>query len=64
MLVITRRVGEIVVIGSPPEKGEEERVVRVVVLGARGAAVKVGIDAPQDIVVLREELATSVGKPK
>lgn len=47
MLILTRRIGEGVVIGDE---------VRVVVLEVRGKQVRLGIEAPLEIVVLRDEL--------
>ncbi len=51
MLVITRRPGQSVLIG--PE-------IEVFVLEVDGAQVRVGIDAPRRIRVLRRELLTQV----
>jgi carbon storage regulator len=50
MLILTRRVQETLVIG------EGVRAVRVKVLAVRGNQVRVGIDAPKDIEVHREEV--------
>lgn len=47
MLILTRRVGEIVCIG--PE-------IRVMVMGVNGNQVRIGIDAPKNISVDREEI--------
>jgi carbon storage regulator len=47
MLVLARRVGEEIVIGGD---------IRVTVLEVRGNQVRLGIVAPQDVRVLREEL--------
>jgi carbon storage regulator CsrA len=52
MLVLSRRLNEKIVL---PSLG-----VTVQVLAVRGGAVRLGIQAPPDIAVLREEL---VGKP-
>jgi carbon storage regulator CsrA len=52
MLVLSRRLREKIVL---PSLG-----VTVQVLGVRRGAVRLGIDAPPDVTVLREEL---VGKP-
>jgi carbon storage regulator len=47
MLILTRRVGETITIGSE---------INVTVLGVSGAQVRVGIDAPKDVAVHREEV--------
>lgn len=47
MLILTRRVGETITIGDN---------VKVTVLGVKGNQVRVGIDAPKDVAVHREEI--------
>jgi carbon storage regulator len=47
MLILTRRVGESLIIG-------EDVVVNV--LGVKGNQVRIGIDAPKDVSVHREEI--------
>lgn len=47
MLILTRRIGESVYIGDE---------VRLTVLGVRGTQVRIGINAPKDIPVHREEI--------
>lgn len=47
MLILTRRVGEAVMIG-----GE----VNITVRGANGNQVRLGIDAPRSVAVRREEI--------
>lgn len=51
MLVLTRRVGESIVIGND---------VVVTVLEVRGDQVRVGIDAPRSVQVHREEVYRAV----
>jgi carbon storage regulator len=51
MLVLTRKVGERLVIGGS---------VVVEVLEVRGGRVRFGIQAPQGVTVLREELLREV----
>jgi carbon storage regulator len=47
MLILTRRVGETVMIGND---------VTVTILGVKGNQVRVGINAPKNVVVHREEI--------
>ena len=47
MLILTRRVGETVVIGDD---------VTVTVLGVKGNQVRLGVNAPREVTVHREEI--------
>lgn len=47
MLILTRRVGESVIIGDN---------VDVTVLGVKGNQVRIGVKAPKDVTVHREEI--------
>ena len=53
MLILTRRVGEKLIIGEN---------VTVTVLGVKGHQVRIGIDAPRDVTVHREEIYQRVLK--
>lgn len=54
MLVLSRKVGESVVVGE----GELAVVVRVVSI--RGDKVRIGIEAPEDVAINREEVAEAI----
>ena len=47
MLILTRRVGETLNIGDN---------IQVTVLGVRGSQVRIGVKAPKDVAVHREEI--------
>ncbi|MEQ8799960.1 MAG: carbon storage regulator CsrA [Salinisphaeraceae bacterium] len=53
MLILTRRVGEAVVIGDD---------ISVTILGVKGNQVRLGVEAPRDVSVHREEVRKRLGK--
>jgi carbon storage regulator len=55
MLILTRRVGESITIGDD---------ITVTVLAVNGAQVRIGVDAPKDVPVHREEVAQRIAAQK
>ncbi len=51
MLILTRKLGESVVIGDN---------IKITVTDIRSSQIKLGIDAPKDVTVNREEVAKEV----
>lgn len=55
MLILTRRIGESLVIGNN---------VTMTVLGIKGNQVRIGVNAPKDVSVHREEIYERIQKEK
>ena len=53
MLILTRRVGETLMVGDD---------VTITVLGVKGNQVRIGINAPKDVAVHREEIYDRIRK--
>lgn len=53
MLILTRRVGETLMIGDD---------VSITVLGVKGNQVRIGVNAPKDVAVHREEIYDRIQK--
>ena len=55
MLILTRRVGETLMVGDD---------VTVTVLVVKGNQVRIGVDAPKDVAVHREEIYQRIQSEK
>jgi carbon storage regulator len=55
MLILTRRAGETVMIGSD---------ITITVLGVKGNQVRIGINAPKEVAVHREEIFERIKNEK
>lgn len=53
MLILTRRIGETLMIGDD---------ISVTVLGVKGNQVRIGVNAPKDVAVHREEIFDRIKK--
>lgn len=55
MLILTRRIGETVMIGND---------ITVTILGVKGNQVRVGVNAPKEVAVHREEIYERIAAEK
>jgi len=55
MLILTRRIGETLMIGDD---------VTITVLGVKGNQVRLGVNAPRDVAVHREEIYNRIQQEK
>lgn len=55
MLILTRRIGETIIINDN---------IKCLVLGIRGNQVRLGIEAPSDVTVHREEIFLRIQREK
>jgi len=47
LLILTRKIGEGIILGDD---------IRISIMEIRGKQIRIGIEAPSDVVVLREEI--------
>lgn len=55
MLILTRRIGETLMVGDE---------VTITVLGVKGNQVRLGVNAPRDVAVHREEIYDKIQSEK
>ena len=55
MLILTRRIGETLMIGDD---------ISITVIGVKGNQVRIGIDAPKEVAVHREEIFNRIKSDK
>lgn len=62
MLVLSRRLGEKIVINLPAREGRGVENITIVIMDIDRGKIRIGIDAPRDIPVYRTELLESKGE--
>lgn len=55
MLILTRRVGEALVVGDD---------IAISILGVKGSQVRIGVNAPKNVAVHREEIFNKIQKER
>jgi carbon storage regulator len=56
MLVLTRRIGETIIIG--------DNTIQITMLGQKGNQIKIGVGAPKEVSVHREEIYNLIQEQK
>lgn len=59
MLILTRKIGETIIINE-----KEDKKIAIIVLEVTGDRIKLGINAPKSTKILREELYNKFKKQK
>ncbi|RNF52964.1 carbon storage regulator [Marinomonas hwangdonensis] len=57
MLILSRRLGETLVFG-------DNREIEVTILGVKGNQVRIGVNAPKEVAVHREEIYNRIQQEK
>jgi carbon storage regulator len=55
MLILTRRIGETIIINEN---------IKITILGVKGIQVKLGFEAPDDVIIHREEIQRRIDREK
>jgi carbon storage regulator len=62
MLILTRRIGETICIGGT--ENDATPLIQVTVLGVKGNQARIGVSAPNEVSVHREEVFRRIQEEK